>query len=169
MSRVGNNFFRSSSLFSPLCRKRGGASTRRRLILLLSVGWVPPSLPPSGACLNRGTSIPRGSLHAAEGDTTPGRRLFSYPLASLLIVLRRGQGLARGLWHVLPGHTPLLFCPLGPFLPVFHTKTWSQQSSVGRYSVRGPSLAIAHTKPTSSRAMATVTTLACLPLATKRW
>ena len=63
--------------------KRGGASKRRRLILLLSVGWVPPYLHPSGACLNRGTSIPVGSLHAAEGYTKPGLRLFSCPLVHL--------------------------------------------------------------------------------------
>ena len=169
MSRVGNNFFRSSSLFSPLCMKRGGASKIRRLILLLSVGWVPPYLHPSGACLNLGTSIPIGSLNAAEGYTKPGLRLFSYTLAYLLVVLRRGHGLESGLWNVLQGNKPLLFCTLVHFLPVLHTKTWSQKSSVGRYRVIGTSLAIAHTKPTSSRAMATVTTLACLPLATKRW
>src|SRR6266481_7290063 len=58
-------------VFYPLRIRRGGASKRRRLILLLSVGWVPPSLHPSGACLNRGTSVPVGALNAAEGYTTP--------------------------------------------------------------------------------------------------
>src|SRR5207245_6805897 len=62
----GTTFFRSSSLFSPLCMKRGGASKIRRLILLLSVGWLPPYLHPSGACLTLGTSIPVGSPNAAE-------------------------------------------------------------------------------------------------------
>jgi len=38
----------------------GGASKTRRLITLLSVGWLPPSVPPSGACLIRGTSVPCG-------------------------------------------------------------------------------------------------------------
>src|SRR6266849_1116489 len=52
----GTTFFRSSSLFSPLRIQRGGARKRRRVILLRCVGLVPPSLPPSGACLNRGTS-----------------------------------------------------------------------------------------------------------------
>jgi hypothetical protein len=48
----------------------------RRLILRLSVGWVPPDVPPSGACLARGSSVLYQPLHAAEGDTTPGLRLF---------------------------------------------------------------------------------------------
>jgi hypothetical protein len=48
----------------------------RRLILLISVGWLPPYLRPSGACLTRGTRMPAGSRHAGEGDTTPGLRLF---------------------------------------------------------------------------------------------
>ena len=37
--------------------ERAGARKRRRLILLLSVGWLPPSLRPSGACLARGTRV----------------------------------------------------------------------------------------------------------------
>src|SRR5262245_4685361 len=36
----------------------GGASKRRRLILLISVGWLPPYLHPSGACLILGTRVP---------------------------------------------------------------------------------------------------------------
>ncbi len=47
----------------------------RRLILLISVGWVPPYLHPSDACLTLGTRMPWGSLHAAEGYTKPGPRL----------------------------------------------------------------------------------------------
>jgi hypothetical protein len=47
----------------------------RRLILLLAVGWLPPSLRPSGACLTRGARVLSQPLHAAEGDTPPGRRL----------------------------------------------------------------------------------------------
>jgi hypothetical protein len=69
-------FFRSSSYFFPQCIGKAGASTRRRLILLLSVGWVPPSLRPSGACLTRGSRILDKPPHAAEGDTKPGLRLF---------------------------------------------------------------------------------------------
>jgi hypothetical protein len=96
------------AVFSPSHMRRGGASKRRRLILLLSVGWVPPSLHPSGACLNRGTSVPVGPLNAAEGDTKPGLRLFSCTWAYLLTVLRRGRGLESGRWNVFLGNKPLL-------------------------------------------------------------
>jgi hypothetical protein len=47
----------------------------RRLILLISVGWVPPSLRPSGACLTLGSSVLYEPPNAAEGYTTPGLRL----------------------------------------------------------------------------------------------
>jgi hypothetical protein len=56
----------------------------RRLILLLSVGRLPPDLRPSGACLTLGSSMPEGSLHAVEGDTIPGLRLFPCTWANLL-------------------------------------------------------------------------------------
>jgi hypothetical protein len=36
---------------------RAGARKKRRLILLLSVGWVPLYLRPSGACLDLGTRV----------------------------------------------------------------------------------------------------------------
>ena len=36
---------------------RAGASDIRRLITLISVGWVPPYLHPSGACLALGTRV----------------------------------------------------------------------------------------------------------------
>ena len=64
------------SVFCPQRIGKAGASKRRRLILLLSVGWLPPYLPPSGACLYLGPSMPSGSLNAVEGYTTPGLRLF---------------------------------------------------------------------------------------------
>jgi hypothetical protein len=48
------------AIFSSVSIGRVGAGQRRRLILLLSVGWVPPDLPPSGACLTLGTRIPVG-------------------------------------------------------------------------------------------------------------
>jgi len=51
------------------------ASKIRRLIRLLSVGWFPPSVQPSGACLALGTRMLSKPLNAAEGDTTPGLRL----------------------------------------------------------------------------------------------
>ena len=52
----------------------------RRLILLLSVGWLPPYLHPSGACLTLGASVLYPPLNAAEGYTKPGLRLFRYTL-----------------------------------------------------------------------------------------
>ena len=44
--------------FCPQRIGKAGASKRRRLLLLLSVGWLPPYVPPSGACLNLGPSMP---------------------------------------------------------------------------------------------------------------
>jgi hypothetical protein len=41
---------------------RAGARKTRRLLTLLSVGWLPPSVPPSGVCLMRGTSVPCGLI-----------------------------------------------------------------------------------------------------------
>jgi hypothetical protein len=54
----------------------------RRLLLLLFVGWLPPYLCPSGACLTLGTSLLSKPQNAAEGDTTPGLRLCRCTLAS---------------------------------------------------------------------------------------
>jgi hypothetical protein len=48
----------------------------RRLILLLSVGWLPPYVLPSGACLTLGTSVLDKPHNAAEDYTKPGLRLF---------------------------------------------------------------------------------------------
>jgi hypothetical protein len=56
----------------------------RRLILLLSVGWLPPSVPPSGACLCLGSSVLSQPLNAVEGYTTPGLRLGRCTLGNLL-------------------------------------------------------------------------------------
>lgn len=47
-------------IFSPLSIGRARARKTRRLITRISVGWFPPSLHPSGACLHRGTSVPCG-------------------------------------------------------------------------------------------------------------
>ena len=49
-------------VFCPRCIGKAGASKNRRLILLLSVGWLPPYLHPSGACLTLGSSMPCGLL-----------------------------------------------------------------------------------------------------------
>jgi hypothetical protein len=58
-------------IFSPFSIGRAGASKTRRLITLISVGWLPPSLHPSGACLNLGTSVPGGLLTLPR--VTPNR------------------------------------------------------------------------------------------------
>jgi hypothetical protein len=60
--------------------QRGGARKRRRVILRLAVGWLPPALPPSGACLHRGT---RGPSARRRGFHPPGRRLLACPWAPL--------------------------------------------------------------------------------------
>src|SRR5205814_503303 len=78
----------------------GGASKRRRLSLLVSVGWVPPYVHPSGACLHLGTRVPVGSLTAAEGYTTPGLRLFSCPLANLLNIVRTRTWSVKRSWGI---------------------------------------------------------------------
>jgi hypothetical protein len=54
----------------------------RRVLLRLAVDWVPPSLRPSGACRCLGSRVLSQPLNAAEGDTTPGRRLFQCPQAT---------------------------------------------------------------------------------------
>ena len=56
----------------------------RRLILLLSVGWLPPYVPPSGACLCLGSRVLSQPLNAVEGSTTPGLRLCRCTLVPLL-------------------------------------------------------------------------------------
>jgi hypothetical protein len=67
---------------------RGGARKTRRLIRLISVGWLPPDLGPSGACLTRGTRMPAGLVTpprvtphrggaSSHGPWNPLRRLLS--------------------------------------------------------------------------------------------
>ena len=58
-------------LFFSLSIGRAGASKRRRLITLISVGWLPPYLHPSGACLILGTRVPFGLLTLPR--VTPNR------------------------------------------------------------------------------------------------
>jgi hypothetical protein len=74
---------------------RGGASKTRRLITLISVGWVPPDLHPSGACLALGTRVscslltrPRMTPHrgcaSVDGRLKPyGARLRNHKYAAL--------------------------------------------------------------------------------------
>ena len=58
-------------IFSLLSIGRAGASKTRRLITLISVGWLPPYLHPSGACLTLGTRVPFGLLTLPR--VTPNR------------------------------------------------------------------------------------------------
>jgi hypothetical protein len=94
------------------CMRRGGASQTRRLILLISVGWVPPDGRPSGACLTLGSSLLYQPRHAAEGYTPPGRRLFRCPWGNLFelnasawCVLSRAVLVSRDDGHLF-GHGP---------------------------------------------------------------
>src|SRR4030095_4135944 len=57
MSRGGYRFFCIFFILLTASIGRAGASKRRRLIMLISVGWLPPSLRPSGACLALGTRV----------------------------------------------------------------------------------------------------------------
>src|SRR5919108_2001230 len=57
MSRGGYRFFCIFFILLTASIERAGASKIRRLILLISVGWLPPYLRPSGACLDLGTRV----------------------------------------------------------------------------------------------------------------
>jgi hypothetical protein len=110
---------------------RDGASQKRQLILLISVGWVPPDWRPSGACLDRGTRV-------------------SFSLFTLSRVAPH-RGCASSDSHGKPA------------------VLWVRGRSVcGTDGVTGTCWAIAHIKPTSSRARATTTWLACFPRAIRR-
>src|SRR5262245_3975369 len=102
MSRVGHRFFRSSYylFFAPRCIGRAGARKRRRVILLLSVGWLPPDLPPSGACLHLGTRILLQASERHRGVYQPGAASVLMHVGHLLSSGCRSDG-ALGLW-VLP-------------------------------------------------------------------
>src|SRR5215467_9809795 len=54
---LATDFFAFSSSSCTASIGRAGASKRRRLIMLISVDWLPPSLRPPGACLALGTRV----------------------------------------------------------------------------------------------------------------
>jgi len=54
------------------------------LILLLSVGWLPPDLPPSGACLNLGPSILLQASERHRGLHQTGAAAFPMHVGTLL-------------------------------------------------------------------------------------
>ena len=78
-------FLDRHDVFSPSRLGRAGARKTRRLSLLLAVGECPPSLPPSGACLARGTRV-------AFRLFTPSR-----------VAPHRGCAAAAARWHPSPG------------------------------------------------------------------
>jgi hypothetical protein len=71
----------------------------------------------------------------------------------------------RGLHHTGAASLPM---HLGTFPSCMFLSHAYHQEPSWAYAMSGTSLAMAHMKPVSSRAMATVTTLACLPRATRR-
>jgi len=92
--KSGQQIFLGLHNFSdPRCIGKVGASKRRRLILLLSVGWVPPYLHPSGACLSLGTSIliqaseRRRGLHRTGAASFP-MHVGNLPRSGLISTLR---------------------------------------------------------------------------------
>src|SRR5215510_10733527 len=96
MSRAANRFFRSSSCFFPRCLERAGASNMRRLILLLAVGWLPPSVPPARACLALASRVTPhrgcGSSHAPGNLSEVHWSMGCLP-SSAVLVLRHDQHL----------------------------------------------------------------------------
>src|SRR5262245_43551106 len=64
-------------MFFPLVSSigRAGASKTRRLITLISVGWLPPYFHPSVACLILGTRVPFGLITPPR--VTPNRGCVS--------------------------------------------------------------------------------------------
>jgi hypothetical protein len=110
---------------------RGGVSQKRRLIRLISVGWLPPDVRPSGAGLDLGTRVSFSLF-------TPSR-----------VAPHRGCASSDRCGK------------LGALLVQWRSVCWT-------YGVIGTCLAIAHIKPTSSRAIATTTWLACFPRAIRR-
>jgi hypothetical protein len=70
--------------FSPRCLGRGGASHRRRWSLRLSVGEVPPSWRPSGACLGLGSRLLLLASERCRGFHHTGAASFPLPVGNVL-------------------------------------------------------------------------------------
>jgi hypothetical protein len=163
--------YRLFYIFSSCCVSsigRVGARKKRRVILLRSVGCVPPALRPSGACLSRGTRVSFSLVTPSR--MTPNRGGASSDahckLPKMLCQSPDGHydcgaRAPQGVFDAYPG-------------PVF--TSWHGRNDVLSVSeklrlhegLRVPCLAIAHMKPTNARAMATTTGLACVPLASRR-
>jgi hypothetical protein len=117
-------FYVRLSVFSLLSIGRAGASQTRRLLTRISVDWVPPSVPPSGACLMLGTSLPcglltppRGTPHRGGGSANGREKLGALwlPPAAVfrLAVAQPGAGPWPTYRHASPGRwRPRLDGPL---------------------------------------------------------
>ena len=93
------------------------ASKRRRLLLLLSVGWVPPDVHPSGACLSRGTSILIPASSRRRGLHRTGAASFPMHVGTLL---RSGLMSTLRCPGTLLGHGPHETCPFTGHGPSDH-------------------------------------------------
>ena len=90
-------------MFFPPCIRRAGASKIRRLILLLSVGWLPPYLRPSGACLALGTRMPAGLFTLSRvaplrGCVSSDARWRTFSVGGYKTICQSALG---GHWHLL--------------------------------------------------------------------
>ena len=104
MSRVGSNFFYICLLFFPLSIGRAGASQTRRLILLISVGWLPPDVSPSAACLMLGTRVAFGlftlpRVTPSRGCASSDRRWKPRKLLRQPTVIFRLSAVRQPAWH----------------------------------------------------------------------
>jgi hypothetical protein len=76
MSRVGSNFFTSASEFFPLSYRKSRSPSHTTVDHAASRGWAPTFLASVGCLPHSRDARTCWPHHAAEGDTTPGRRLF---------------------------------------------------------------------------------------------
>jgi hypothetical protein len=124
---VATDFFAFSSSSCTASIGRAGARKRRRLIMLLSVGWLPPDVRPSGASLALGSRV-------ACSLCTPSR-------------VPPNRGCVSADAQAKPQDNDC------------------EHSMVVRYGVSGTAWAMAHIQARSSRALATTTGWAFVPLA----
>jgi hypothetical protein len=80
--------------------KRRGQSSRR-LILLISVGWLPPYLfPPCALPRSRHEGWPKLPANAVEGCVKPGPRLSLIPAAAFLLPAHAVSGACFAIDHM---------------------------------------------------------------------
>src|SRR6266571_1719648 len=103
MSRVGSRFFYMGFLLFYRVIGRAGASKTRRLILLISVGWLPPDWPPSGAGLYLGTSMPAGLVTLSRvaphrGCVSSDARWKTFSVGGYMTICQSALGCHRNLF-----------------------------------------------------------------------